>query len=75
MLYYKCVKDGNVVGTTESPQPILSRQFIAIGEEEYRKLAGVPEPTKPEPTETEDTAALLVDHEYRLTLLELGITE
>ena len=28
-----------------------------------------------EPTETEDTAAMLVDHEYRLTLLELGLTE
>ena len=27
------------------------------------------------PTEAEDTAAMLVDHEYRLTLLELGLTE
>lgn len=27
------------------------------------------------PTETEDLSALLVDHEYRLTLLELGVTE
>lgn len=25
------------------------------------------------PTEEEDTAAMLIDHEYRLTLLELGI--
>lgn len=33
-----------------------------------------PEP-EPEPTEAEDTAAMLVDHEYRLTLLELGLTE
>lgn len=33
-----------------------------------------PEPT-PEPTLEEDTAAMLVDHEFRLTLLELGITE
>lgn len=31
--------------------------------------------TQNEPTEAEDTAALLVDHEYRMTLLELGITE
>lgn len=30
---------------------------------------------KTEPTEEEDIAALLIDHEYRLTLLELGITE
>lgn len=28
-----------------------------------------------EPTEEEDISALIVDHEYRLTLLELGITE
>lgn len=27
------------------------------------------------PTETEDTAAMLVDHEYRLTLMELGLAE
>lgn len=27
-----------------------------------------------EPSEAEDTAAMLVDHEYRLTLLELGLT-
>lgn len=26
-----------------------------------------------EPTEEEDIAALIIDHEYRLTLLELGI--
>lgn len=29
----------------------------------------------PTPTAEEDTAAMLVDHEYRLTLLELGISE
>ena len=27
------------------------------------------------PSQEEDTAAMLVDHEYRLTLLELGLTE
>lgn len=32
-------------------------------------------PTPPEPTEQEDMAALAVEHEYRLTLLELGVTE
>ena len=30
---------------------------------------------KPEPTEADDSAAMLVDHEYRLTLLELGLNE
>jgi hypothetical protein len=33
-----------------------------------------PEPIPaPEPTAQDDTDALLVDHEYRLTLLELGL--
>lgn len=29
----------------------------------------------PEPLPEEDTDAMLVDHEYRLTLLELGVSE
>ena len=31
-----------------------------------------PEP-EPEPTAQDDTDAMLIDHEYRLTLLELGL--
>lgn len=38
----------------------------------------IPEPA-PEaddtPSEADDTAAMLIDHEYRLTLLELGLSE
>lgn len=30
---------------------------------------------EPEPTAQDDTDAMLVDHEYRITLLELGVTE
>lgn len=37
--------------------------------------ASLPNPTEPEPTEEEDTSAMLIDHEYRLTLLELGLSE
>ena len=29
----------------------------------------------PEPTAEDDTNAMIVDHEYRLTLLELGLNE
>jgi hypothetical protein len=41
-------------------------------------LTNVPEPVpvpdiEPEPSEADDTAAMLIDHEYRLTLLELGL--
>lgn len=32
-------------------------------------------PQEDEPTEAEDTSAMLIDHEYRLTLLELGLSE
>ena len=34
-----------------------------------------PAEPEPEPTAQEDAEAMLVDHEYRLTLLELGIVE
>ena len=33
-----------------------------------------PEPT-PDPTPQDDTDALMVDHELRITMLELGLTE
>ncbi len=33
------------------------------------------EPAAAEPTAQEDMDAMLIDHEYRLTLLELGVTE
>ena len=32
-----------------------------------------PEPTAPEPTAQDDIDAMLVDHELRLTMLELGV--
>ena len=37
----------------------------------------IPEPPtiEPEPTAQDDIDAMLVDHEYRLTLLELGVAE
>lgn len=38
----------------------------------------VPEPQPepdPEPTAQDDVDAMLIDHEYRLTLLELGVAE
>lgn len=41
--------------------------------EEWR--ANLPDPTEEEPTEEEDTAAMLIDHEFRLTMLELGLFE
>lgn len=34
-----------------------------------------PEPEPAEPTAEEDLQAMAIDHEYRITLLELGLTE
>lgn len=49
---------------------------VAINQEAYDAYqASIPEPTPPEPTEEDDMNAMLVDHEYRLTLIELGLTE
>lgn len=36
-------------------------------------LASAPEPTAPEPNAQDDIDAMLVDHELRLTMLELGV--
>lgn len=36
-------------------------------------IASLPEPEPEQPTAQEDTDAMLVDREYRLTLLELGV--
>jgi hypothetical protein len=36
-------------------------------------VESLPEPTDPEPTAQDDTDAMLVDHELRLTMLELGV--
>ena len=35
----------------------------------------LPKPGAAEPSAEEDTLSMIVDHEYRLTMLELGVTE
>ena len=37
------------------------------------KAGELPPEPEPEPTEEDDIEMLLVDHEYRITLLELGV--
>ena len=46
-----------------------------VAREEWR--ASLPEPAEAvdEPTAQDDTDAMLVDHEYRITLIELGIDD
>ena len=59
MLYYKCLKDGKVVGTTQSQFPIRLKSFVSISEEEYRTLSGLGDTALP--TLAEVQAAKLVE--------------
>lgn len=79
-------EDGRVLSATYpqfAPADAVQVDALPDGDiSEYRYIDGefIHDPLpKPEadntPTEAEDTAAMLIDHEYRLTLLELGITE
>lgn len=58
--------DGNVLTTMTGNQDALDA-YLADHPD-------VPEATE-NPTEEEDLAAMAIDHEYRLTLLELGLSE
>lgn len=53
--------------------PTLDEKAEATAREEA--IAQMPETVSNLQTAQEDTDALLVDQEYRLTLLELGLTE
>ena len=77
-------EDGRILSITEEKyawegMPIVD-SFPEGNTYEYRYINGEyiydPIPEEEiiyEPTEEEDIAALVIDHEYRLTLLELGI--
>lgn len=69
------------------PDDMVTENF-PFGEIEATEIDGVmtvtkwipgtipePEVVEEEPTAQDDTDAMLVDHEYRLTMLELGLTE
>ena len=67
------------------PEGMQTENF-PFGQVEVKRINGIPtvikwipgvipEPEKPEPSAQDDVDAMLIDHEYRLTLLELGVTE
>ena len=80
MPYYVWKRNGKIVAydysTAVRPAPA-----IEISDDEAKELgiyvptAPAPDPPEPTPTEQEDTAAMLIDHEYRITLMELGLSE
>lgn len=51
------------------------RDYKYINGEFIHDPEPTPEPAAQEPTAEEDALSMIVDHEYRLTLLELGVTE
>ena len=61
----------------EDAEPINHVTKHAWADEDYEDVLMYVQATEPEsaPTAQEDTDAMMVDHEYRLTLLELGLTE
>ena len=71
---YKIFKDGECVNTIVADEAFCKEYCENNGFTYEADPLPEIEPVA-EPTEADDTAAMLVDHEYRLTLLELGFTE
>lgn len=57
------------------PDELLGAYIRAKGDAELIIENGVVTGLNVKPTSDEDLMAMAVDHEYRITLLELGITE
>lgn len=72
---YIIKKDGAEVNRIVADEAFCLEHYNSGGysfEEEQPET--VPEPAGQGPSAAEDTAAMLIDHEYRLTLLELGLS-
>ena len=71
------VKDEDIIGTEEVNGELVEK-VVGTRKVVSKWTPGVipePEPIPNEPTAQDDIDGMLVDHEYRLTLLELGVTE
>lgn len=64
--------DGELVNTIFASKEFVEKYCETYGFT-FREVEREPVP-EPEPTAQEDNDAMTVDHEYRLTLLELGVT-
>lgn len=65
--------NGNLVNTIYGSEAFVIRYCEKCGYT-YEEIAKEPLP-EPGPTAQDDANSLLVDHEYRITLLELGVNE
>lgn len=82
MYYYLFYKDGIVVGYNCSKTPLNSPSYKEVTEEEFLEHVGSVPVVLDSPTEElekkiqpvmDDTDAMLVDHELRLSMVELGL--
>lgn len=73
---YIIKKDGAEVNRIVADEAFC-QQYYSDNGYSYEPVppAPEPEPVEAEPTAEDDMAAMLIDHEYRLTLMELGLTE
>lgn len=75
-MMYRILQDGNEINTIVSDEAFCS-EYCETNGYTY-ELIPDPEPvleteTEREPTAEDDLSSLLIDQEYRLTLLELGL--
>lgn len=70
-MIYLLRKDGVLVNRIAAAESFV-QSYAAQQGLEY-ELEQLPPQNPPTPTEQEDISAMVVDHEYRLTLMELGV--
>lgn len=73
-MVYRILKNGEEVNTIVASETFVTAYCEKNGYG-YEEIPSTPETVEPEPTAQDDTDSMLVDHEYRITLLELGLTE
>lgn len=72
---YLIYENGRQINAIEADEAFVSAYCQENGFTFEESPLPESEPVDAEPSEADDTASMLVDHEYRLTLLELGLTE
>lgn len=70
---YRVFNGNNLVNTVTANEQFI-KQYCEKHGYTYEAIERVSD-AETEPTAQDDTDAILIDHEYRLTLLELGLTE
>ena len=64
-----------IIETEDFTRQLIRGDVLTLTNEPEPEPEPIPEPEPTEPDPDEDRDAMLVDLEYRITLLELGVTE